>query len=121
MRRWIRTENAGEDGFCRPSPAFLRFFGQRIACTAQGDSIRDRLTKTRFIHHSTKSMNTKFDVIWIGAGQATLTVAPRLVDAGKTVAAIEGGKFGGDRRELQIISPGCVPSSDRVGTHALVF
>jgi pyruvate/2-oxoglutarate dehydrogenase complex dihydrolipoamide dehydrogenase (E3) component len=36
-----------------------------------------------------------FDVIWIGTGQATLTVVPRLAAAGKTVAIIEGGKFGG--------------------------
>lgn len=27
-----------------------------------------------------------YDIIWIGAGQATGTIVPRLVQAGKTVA-----------------------------------
>jgi pyruvate/2-oxoglutarate dehydrogenase complex dihydrolipoamide dehydrogenase (E3) component len=39
----------------------------------------------------------KYDIIWIGAGQATGTIVPRLVKAGKTVAIVEGGRFGGSR------------------------
>lgn len=31
----------------------------------------------------------RYDVIWIGTGQATGTVLPRLVKAGKTVALAE--------------------------------
>ena len=32
----------------------------------------------------------RYDVIWIGTGQATGTVVPRLVNAGKTVAIAAG-------------------------------
>lgn len=32
-----------------------------------------------------------FDVLWIGTGQATMTVVPRLASARKKVAIIEGG------------------------------
>ena len=50
-------------------------------------------------------MSQAFDVIWIGTGQATLTVVPRLSAAGKTVAVIEGGKFGGT-----CVNHGCTPT-----------
>jgi pyruvate/2-oxoglutarate dehydrogenase complex dihydrolipoamide dehydrogenase (E3) component len=36
-----------------------------------------------------------YDIIWIGTGQAIGTVVPRLSSSGKTVALIEGGRFGG--------------------------
>ncbi|MCP4420667.1 MAG: hypothetical protein GY805_29010, partial [Chloroflexi bacterium] len=48
---------------------------------------------------------TKFDVIWIGTGQATGTVVPRLVAAGKAVAIVEGGRFGGS-----CLNYGCTPT-----------
>ena len=47
----------------------------------------------------------KYDVIWIGTGQATGTVVPRLVQAGKTVAIAEGDRFGGN-----CVNYGCTPS-----------
>ncbi len=36
-----------------------------------------------------------YDIIWIGTGQATGTIVSPLVEAGKTVAIVEGGCFGG--------------------------
>ncbi|MCJ7716283.1 MAG: mercuric reductase [Anaerolineales bacterium] len=50
-------------------------------------------------------MTKKYDVIWIGTGQATGTVIPRLVAAGKTVAIAEGGKVGGS-----CVNYGCTPT-----------
>ena len=47
----------------------------------------------------------QYDVIWIGTGQATGTVVPRLVAAGKTVAIAEGGAFGGS-----CVNYGCTPT-----------
>ncbi len=56
-------------------------------------------------------MTKKFDVIWIGTGQATGTVIPRLVAAGKTVAIAEGGKFGGS-----CVNYGCTPTKTLVAS-----
>ncbi|MEM9656724.1 MAG: mercuric reductase [Planctomycetota bacterium] len=56
-------------------------------------------------------MRSKFDVIWIGTGQATLTVVPKLAAAGKTVAVIEGGKFGGT-----CVNFGCTPTKTLVAS-----
>ena len=56
-------------------------------------------------------MATRFDVIWIGTGQATMTVVPRLLQAGKTVAVIEGGKFGGT-----CVNYGCTPTKTLVAS-----
>ena len=50
-------------------------------------------------------MDKKYDVIWIGTGQATGTIIPRLVEAGKTVAVAEGGRFGGS-----CVNYGCTPT-----------
>jgi pyruvate/2-oxoglutarate dehydrogenase complex dihydrolipoamide dehydrogenase (E3) component len=50
-------------------------------------------------------MTESYDVIWIGTGQATGTVVPRLVEAGKRVAIAEGGKFGGS-----CVNYGCTPT-----------
>lgn len=47
----------------------------------------------------------KYDVIWIGTGQATGTAVPRLVGLGKTVAIAEGGRFGGS-----CVNYGCTPT-----------
>lgn len=52
-----------------------------------------------------------FDVIWIGTGQATGTVVPRLAAAGKKIALIEGGKFGGT-----CVNDGCTPTKTLVAS-----
>ncbi len=54
---------------------------------------------------------SKYDVIWIGTGQATGTVVPRLVGAGKTVAIVEGGRFGGS-----CVNYGCTPTKTIVAS-----
>jgi pyruvate/2-oxoglutarate dehydrogenase complex dihydrolipoamide dehydrogenase (E3) component len=51
------------------------------------------------------------DVIWIGTGQATFTVVPRLAAAGKRVAIIEGGHFGGT-----CVNHGCTPTKTLVAS-----
>lgn len=52
-----------------------------------------------------------YDVIWIGTGQATSTVVPRLADAGKTVAIIEGDRVGGT-----CVNYGCTPTKTLVAS-----
>ncbi len=54
---------------------------------------------------------SKYDVIWIGTGQATGTVVPRLVGAGKTVALVEGDRFGGS-----CVNYGCTPTKTIVAS-----
>ncbi len=54
---------------------------------------------------------TNYDVIWIGTGQATGTVIPRLSAAGKRVALIEGGKVGGS-----CVNYGCTPTKTLVAS-----
>ncbi|MGB1250592.1 MAG: mercuric reductase [Candidatus Promineifilaceae bacterium] len=53
----------------------------------------------------------QYDVIWIGTGQATGTVVPRLVAAGKSVAIAEGGAFGGS-----CVNYGCTPTKTLVAS-----
>ena len=53
----------------------------------------------------------QYDVIWIGTGQATGTAVPRLVKAGKTVAIVEGGRFGGS-----CVNYGCTPTKTIVAS-----
>ncbi len=53
----------------------------------------------------------KFDVVWIGTGQATGTIVPRLSKAGKTVAIVEGGRFGGS-----CVNYGCTPTKTLVAS-----
>lgn len=53
----------------------------------------------------------RYDVIWIGTGQATGTVVPRLSAAGKTVALIEGGAVGGS-----CVNYGCTPTKTLVAS-----
>ncbi|MDJ0757384.1 MAG: mercuric reductase [Ardenticatenaceae bacterium] len=53
----------------------------------------------------------RYDVIWIGTGQATGTVVPRLAKAGKTVAIAEGGRFGGS-----CVNYGCTPTKTMVAS-----
>ncbi|WP_261833643.1 mercuric reductase [Vibrio ishigakensis] len=50
-------------------------------------------------------MNKQFDLIWIGTGQATMSILPRILKAGKTVAIIEEDKFGGT-----CVNSGCTPT-----------
>ena len=56
-------------------------------------------------------MTEHYDIIWIGTGQATGTVVPRLVEAGNTVAIAEGGKFGGS-----CVNYGCTPTKTMVAS-----
>lgn len=53
----------------------------------------------------------QYDVIWIGTGQATGTIVPRLVQAGKTVALAEAGRFGGS-----CVNYGCTPTKTMVAS-----
>ena len=53
----------------------------------------------------------KYDVVWIGTGQATGTVVPRLVESGKSVAIAEGGRFGGS-----CVNYGCTPTKTIVAS-----
>lgn len=60
-------------------------------------------------------MSQGFDIVWIGTGQATLTVVPRLAAAGKRVAIVEGGDFGGT-----CVNTGCTPTKTLVASaHAI--
>ena len=52
-----------------------------------------------------------YSVIWIGTGQATGTVVPRLAEAGETVAIAEGGRFGGS-----CVNYGCTPTKTIVAS-----
>ena len=51
----------------------------------------------------------RFDIIWIGTGQATGTAVLALAAAGKTVAVIERGLFGGS-----CVNYGCTPTKAMV-------
>lgn len=53
----------------------------------------------------------KYDIVWIGTGQATGTIVPRLVEAGKRVAIAEGGRFGGS-----CVNYGCTPTKTLVAS-----
>lgn len=57
-----------------------------------------------------------FDVLWIGTGQATLTVVPRLASAGKKVAVVESGSFGGT-----CVNTGCTPTKTLVASARAVY
>src|SRR5277367_6743404 len=52
-----------------------------------------------------------FDAIIIGTGQAGPSLAARFADAGKTVAIIERGKFGGT-----CVNTGCIPTKTLVAS-----
>ncbi len=56
-------------------------------------------------------MPQHFDVIWIGTGQATFTVVPRLAAVGKRIAIVEAGKFGGT-----CVNHGCTPTKTLVAS-----
>ena len=60
-----------------------------------------------------------YDVIWIGTGQATGTVVPRLTGAGKRVALIEGGKVGGSCVKLRLHAHQDPRGQRPGGTHGL--
>jgi pyruvate/2-oxoglutarate dehydrogenase complex dihydrolipoamide dehydrogenase (E3) component len=53
----------------------------------------------------------KYDLIWIGTGQATGTIMPWLDEAGKKVAVVENGRFGGT-----CINYGCTPTKTLVAS-----
>lgn len=54
---------------------------------------------------------THFDAIIIGTGQAGPSLASRFASAGKTVAIIERGKFGGT-----CVNTGCIPTKTLVAS-----
>jgi pyruvate/2-oxoglutarate dehydrogenase complex dihydrolipoamide dehydrogenase (E3) component len=53
----------------------------------------------------------KYDLIWIGTGQATGSTIPRLNSAGKSIALIEGGRVGGS-----CVNYGCTPTKTLVAS-----
>lgn len=53
----------------------------------------------------------KYDVIWIGTGQATGSTIPKLNNAGKRIALIEGGRVGGS-----CVNYGCTPTKTIVAS-----
>ncbi|MBW8185489.1 mercuric reductase [Shewanella nanhaiensis] len=61
-------------------------------------------------------MSKHFDLIWIGTGQATMSIVPRLLAAGKRVAVIESGNFGGT-----CVNTGCTPTKTLVAAARAIF
>lgn len=57
-----------------------------------------------------------FDLIWIGTGQATMSIVPRILAAGKKVAVIESGNFGGT-----CVNTGCTPTKTLVAAARAIF
>ena len=53
----------------------------------------------------------KYDIIWIGTGQATGSTIPKLNSAGKSIALIEGGRVGGS-----CVNYGCTPTKTLVAS-----
>ncbi len=53
----------------------------------------------------------KYDIIWIGTGQATGSVIPKLNAAGKSIAIIEGDRVGGS-----CVNFGCTPTKTIVAS-----
>ncbi|MBC8506563.1 MAG: mercuric reductase [Anaerolineales bacterium] len=56
-------------------------------------------------------MKNQYDIFWIGTGQATGTIVPRLAKEGKKVALAEGGRFGGS-----CVNYGCTPTKTIVAS-----
>ncbi|MGF1734876.1 mercuric reductase [Photobacterium satsumensis] len=61
-------------------------------------------------------MSRHFDLIWIGTGQATMSILPRVLNAGKSVAVIESDKFGGT-----CVNSGCTPTKTLVAAAHAIF
>lgn len=57
-----------------------------------------------------------FDLIWIGTGQATMSILPRVLNAGKSVAVIESDQFGGT-----CVNSGCTPTKTLVAAAHAIF
>lgn len=53
----------------------------------------------------------QYDVIWIGTGQATGSIIPRLNGSGKSIAIIEGDRVGGS-----CVNYGCTPTKTLVAS-----
>jgi len=53
----------------------------------------------------------KYDIIWIGTGQATGSTIPKLNGAGKSIALVEGGRVGGS-----CVNYGCTPTKTIVAS-----
>ncbi len=56
-------------------------------------------------------MTKKYDIIWIGTGQATGSVIPKLNSAGKSIAIIEADRVGGS-----CVNYGCTPTKTIVAS-----
>ncbi|QFU23053.1 mercuric reductase [Shewanella eurypsychrophilus] len=61
-------------------------------------------------------MRKQYDLIWIGTGQATMSILPRALAAGKKVAVIEADKFGGT-----CVNSGCTPTKTLVAAARAIF
>lgn len=61
-------------------------------------------------------MSNHFDLIWIGTGQATMSIVPKVLAAGKKVAVVEGGNFGGT-----CVNTGCTPTKTLVAAARAMF
>lgn len=61
-------------------------------------------------------MKEHFDLIWIGTGQSTLSIVPRLLAAGKKVAVVEASTFGGT-----CVNTGCTPTKKLVAAARAIF
>ncbi len=57
-----------------------------------------------------------YDIIWLGTGQSIGTLAPQISAAGKSLAIIEGGKFGGT-----CVNYGCTPTKTLVAGARTAF
>lgn len=60
-------------------------------------------------------MVKQYDLIWIGTGQATMSMVPRILQLGKTVAVIEADKFGGT-----CVNSGCTPTKALVAAAKVI-
>lgn len=60
-------------------------------------------------------MVKQYDLIWIGTGQATMSIVPRILQLGKTVAVIEADKFGGT-----CVNSGCTPTKTLVAAAKVI-
>lgn len=63
-----------------------------------------------------RSMNSKYDAIVIGAGQAGPSMAARLAGAGKSVAIIERRLFGGT-----CVNAGCTPTKTLIASARIAY
>jgi pyruvate/2-oxoglutarate dehydrogenase complex dihydrolipoamide dehydrogenase (E3) component len=61
-------------------------------------------------------MSNHYDLIWVGTGQATMSIVPRVLAAGKTVAVVEADSFGGT-----CVNTGCTPTKTLVAAARAIY